>query len=90
MSRNVKYTSVLAENNRVSEYLHFVQPLRHAVPDVHRNFPFQQVRTVASGTSFVLNDKLFCDLSSNGEIVTAISAVDGEEVNMTNIEVWQK
>ncbi len=88
-SLHVKYSSVLAEDNRVSEYLHFVQPLRHVIPDVHRNSRLRRVRPIADGTSFVFNYKLFCVLSSNGEIVTAISAVDGEEVNMTNNEVWQ-
>jgi hypothetical protein len=85
----VKYSSVLAEDNRVSECLNFVEPLRHVVHDAHHNSRLQRVRPIATGTSFAFNDKLFRVLSSNSEIVTAISVVDGEEVSMTNNEVWQ-
>jgi hypothetical protein len=89
MSLRVKYSSVLAEDNRVAQCLHFVQPLNPVVPNAPRNRPLRQVRTIAIGTSFVVNNKLFHVSASNGEIVTAVSAVDGEVVHMSNYEVWQ-
>jgi len=89
MSLCVKYSSVLAEDNRVSQCLHFVQPLNPVVPNAPHNRPLRQVRTIAIGTSFVLNYKLFHVSASNGEIVTAVYAVDGEVVHMSNNEMWQ-
>jgi hypothetical protein len=37
----------------------------------------------------VLNNKVFRVTSSIGEVVTAISAVDDEEINLSINEAWQ-
>jgi hypothetical protein len=89
LSIRIKYSSVLAEDPRVSEVLHFVQPLQQPEPDPPRIRPLRRPRGIAVGTSFVHNGKLFTVTASDGIIVNAVCAVDGEVLNMPNNEVWQ-
>jgi (2Fe-2S) ferredoxin len=90
LSIRVKYSSVLAEDCRVSEVLKFApQPIRNVERNLRGSRSLRRVRALAEGTTFVLNNKVFRVTSSIGEVVTAISAVDDEEINLSINEAWQ-
>jgi hypothetical protein len=88
LSIRVKYRSTLAESPEVSQILRFAQPLVHQ-PEIDPLpvHPRRRVRAIALGTSFLYNDKLVRVVTSDGNSVSAISEVDGEEIFMSNGEL---
>jgi hypothetical protein len=90
LSIRVKYSSLLAEDRRVLEVLHFApQPIHNVQPNLRGSRSLRRVRALAEGTTFVVNNKVFRVTSTIGEVVTAISAVDDEEINLSINEAWQ-
>lgn len=80
----------MAEDPRLSEVLHNVQPLQLPKPDPPCARLLRRPREIAVGMSFIHDGKLFTVTGSDGIIEKALCAVDGEVLNMPNNEVWQK
>ena len=88
LSIRIKYSAVLAETPLVSRILHFSQPILQPENAVEHR-PTRRVKTVAIGTSFVYQEKLFRVVASDGIMVSAVCIYDGEQINMTNGECRQ-